>query len=73
MAWLIVVQGFRPVRAGSLEWMGTGKGGRTSPGLDARVSHWSNGAYVDRGIVDLPRRNDEESVPLLWNSEVCTI
>ena len=73
MASLIVVHGFRPVLAGSLEWVGAGKGGRTSPGLDARVSYWSNGAYVDRGTVGLPRRNDNESFPLLWNSEVCTI
>ena len=72
MASSIVVHGFRPVLAGSLEWVGAGKGGRTSPGLDARVSYWSNGAYVDRGMVDLPRRNDEESFSLLRNSEVCT-
>lgn len=38
MAWLIVVHGFRPVLVGSFECVGDGKGGRTSPGLDAMVS-----------------------------------
>ena len=81
MAWFIVVHGFRPVLAGSLEWVGDGKGGRTSPGLDAMVSQKRCGCanfekwygVVNRGLVDSPRRNDNESFPLLRNSKVCTI
>ena len=73
MASLIVVHGFKPVLSGCFEWVGAGNGGRTSPGLDAMVSHgrcgcaicekWYEGANI--GMVDLPRCNDNESSPLL--------
>ena len=33
MAWLMVVQGLRPVCEGLDEWVGLGNGGRGSPGL----------------------------------------
>ena len=80
MASLIVVHGFKPVLSRYLECVGVGKGGRTSPGLDARVSQgrcgctisdkWYEAANI--ALVDLPRRNNNESFPLLRNSKICT-
>ena len=73
MASLIVVQGFKPVLSGYLECVGVGKGGRTSPGLDAMISQGRCGYTIfekwyeaaDIALADLPRRNNNESFSLL--------
>lgn len=80
MASLIVVHGFRPVLSGYLECVGDGKGGRTSPGLLPRVSQRRCGCAIfekwygalNRGLLNLPRCDNNESFSLLRNSEVCT-
>ena len=78
MASLIVVHGFSPVLSGCLECVGAGNGGRTSPGLDAAVSHGRCGCAIfekryeaaNIGLVDLPRCKDNESSALLRNSKI---
>ena len=61
MVSLIVVQAFRPVFSGLDEWVGVGKGGKTSPGLRKGIvstRQWQSARCVIDGKYNIDTYHD---------------